>query len=287
VDNKVTKHSGYVYNSKTREGFQKMKAHGIVMPPFRIEDTVTNLLTNHYDRLITKIEQAAKGMAYLEKAIGDSTEEYRWNLQDSMLGSIPSDKEKLARQLAIQLDKAQLSFFDNFVDDAPPRVGLAVQFALDKDEVFQARLDGLMEKFLENSLERVTHEENTLKSAFLMDLNDYVLGKSKDLNGLKGVIDAMKETSVREARFFARDQFARLNKAMTTTSLEQAGAIYGEVITVGDGRVRLTHRAINHHVYRLDDLPNELSEYLCRCGVVPRFDYHGKVYRSDGTSYSV
>ncbi len=249
-----------------------MKRHGIVMPPFRIEDTVTKLLTNHYDRLITKIEQAAKGMAYLEKAVGDSGEEYRWNLQESMLGSIPADKEKLARQLALQLDKAQLSFFDSFVDDAPERVGLAVQFALDKDEVFQSRLDGLMETFLKNSLERVEKEENFLKSSFLMDLNDYILGKSKDLNSLKSVIAAMKETSTREARFFARDQFARLNKAMTVTSIEQAGAKRVRWMTVGDGRTRPTHRALNGKVFDINNIPDEQHDFNCRCSFYPLFD---------------
>jgi SPP1 gp7 family putative phage head morphogenesis protein len=272
ADEKVTKHSGYVYNSKTREGFQRMKRHGIVMPPFRIEDTVTKLLTNHYDRLISRIEKAAKGLAYLEKAVADSTEEYRWNLQDSFLGSIPADKEKLARQLAIQLDKAQLSFFDSFVDDAPQRVGIAVQFALDKDEVFQSRLDGLMETFLKNSIERVEREENFLKSSFLMDLNDYVLGKSKDLNSLKSVIEAMRETSTREARFFARDQFARLNKAMTVTSIEQAGAKKVQWWTCQDGRVRATHAALNKKMFDLDNLPDEINDYGCRCGLVPVFD---------------
>lgn len=272
ADEKVTKHSGYVYNSKTREGFQRMKRHGIVMPPFRIEDTVTKLLTNHYDRLISRIEKAAKGLAYLEKAVADSTEEYRWNLQDSFLGSIPADKEKLARQLAIQLDKAQLSFFDSFLDDAPQRVGLAVQFALDKDQVFQSRLDGLMETFLKASLERVEKEENFLKSAFLMDLNDYILGKSKDMNSLKDVMNAMRETSVREARFFARDQFARLNKAMTVTSLETAGAKRVQWLTVGDGRVRPTHAALNKKIFDINNIPEEQHDYNCRCGLVPVFD---------------
>ena len=254
-----------------------MKRHGIVMPPFRIEDTVTKLLTNHYDRLITKIEQAAKGLAYLEKAVGDSAEEYRWNLQDSMLGSIPSDKEKLARQLAIQLDKAQLSFFDSFLDDAPPRVSLAVQFALDKDEVFQSRLDGLMETFLKASIERVEKEENFLKSAFLMDLNDYILGKSKDLKSLKDVMAAMKETSVREARFFARDQFARLNKAMTVTSIKQAGADKVEWMPVGDGRTRHTHKKdtmkakYGSLIFDINNLPDEANDYNCRCGLIPVF----------------
>jgi SPP1 gp7 family putative phage head morphogenesis protein len=271
TNQKTTKHSGYVYNSKTREGFQKMKRHGIVMPPFRIEDTVTRILTSHFDRLIDKIGKAARGMALLEKVVGDS-EEYLWNLQDSFLQSIPSDKEKLAEQLETQIDKAQLSFFDSFLDDAPDRVSLAVQFALDKDEVFQSRLDGLMEKFLKNSLERVEREENFLKSAFLMDLNDYILGKSKDLSSLKTVIEAMKETSVREARFFARDQFARLNKAMTITSLEQAGARKVEWMSVHDGRTRPSHKALDGKIFDITAIPKEANDYNCRCGLAPVFD---------------
>ena len=270
TDQKTTKHSGYVYNSKTREAFQKMKRHGIVMPPFRIEDTVTKILTSHFDRLIDKISQAARGMALLEKAVGDSGE--LWNLQDSFLNSIPSDKKKLAEQLEKQLDKAQLSFFDSFLEDAPERVSIAVQFALDKDEVFQSRLDGLMERFLKNSIERVGREENFLKSAFLMDLNDYILGKSKDLSSLKSVIEAMKETSVREARFFARDQFARLNKAMTITSIEQAGAKKVRWMSVHDGRTRPSHKALDGKTFDINAIPPEANDYNCRCGLYPVFD---------------
>ena len=151
----MTKHSGYVYNNKTKEGFQKMKRQGIILPPFRIEDNVTKLLTNHYDRLIKKIEETAKGLKHLENVVMDSNELFIASLQEAMLQAITSDKKKLAVALSKQLADAKRQFFTNFIEDAPDKVALPVAFALDKDEVFQERIDGLMEHYLGISLERI------------------------------------------------------------------------------------------------------------------------------------
>ena len=110
-----------------------------------------------------------------------------------------------------------------------------------------------------------------MKSSFLEGLTDFILGKSDSLEGLKSVIEAMKLTSVHQSRFFARDQFAKLNKAMTITSLEQAGASHVEWITVKDGRTRPTHKALNGHIFPIDAIPEEQHDYNCRCGLLPVF----------------
>lgn len=270
---KTTKHSGYVYGPKTKKGFERMRRHGIVLPPFRIEDKVTRLLTNHYDRLIDKLSKAAKGALLIEGVTMDSVySEIVAKLQDALIRAISADKKKLAKQIGQQLSLAQKHFFDDFIDDASDKVSIRIQFALDKDSVFQQKMAGLHEYYLKSAMERIENEENWLKSAFLMELTDYTLGKSADLESLKDVIVAMQKTSQREARGFARDQFARFNKAMTVSSLNQAGATHVRWMTVGDGRVRATHRALNNKVFPINAIPEEQHDYNCRCSFFPLFN---------------
>jgi len=102
----MVKRSGYIYNKKTSPGFQKMKRQGIVMPPFRIEDDVTRLLTGHYDRLIKKVDQVIRSVKLMEKATTGKTTfkllneittdslfgEIMGQIQDAILRSIPSDR---------------------------------------------------------------------------------------------------------------------------------------------------------------------------------------------------
>jgi len=293
----IHKQSGYIYNKRTASGFKRMKAQGIVMPPFRIEDDVTRLLTGHYDRLLTKMEQAIKSVRLMEKVTTDSVysrittdglyQEIMGQMQDALLRSIGSDKEKLEKRLRFFLSASQDHFFENFLDDADDRVKIGVSFALDKDEVFQQRIDFLMNDYLGMALARIKGEEDDLKNKFLKGLTEYALGNTPDLESIRDVMEEMKETSVHRARFFARDSFARLNKSLSLASFHAADAQYVEVWTVGDGRVRPTHKLLNHRIYRLDDLPEELNEYNCRCCYVVVWDYHGKVWRSDGSFYFV
>lgn len=286
-EQKTTKHSGYVYNSKTKAGFQRMKRQGIVMPPFRIEDSVTRLLTGHYDRLLTKMAQAIKSVRMMEKVTIDSKyrqtkrlvagnlttdglyQEIMGQLQDAILRSVGSDKEKLEKKLRFFLKASQDHFFENFLEDADEKVRLRVEFALDKDEVFQQRMSFLIQDYLDVSLKRITWEENHLKNEFLRQLTDFALGNSPDLESIKAVMEKMKETSVREARFFARDQFARLNKSLTLASFSQAEVKMVQWLTVGDGRVRPTHKALNRKYFPMNNLPEEMHDYNCRCAMVP------------------
>jgi SPP1 gp7 family putative phage head morphogenesis protein len=279
----MVKRSGYIYSKRTSSGFQKMKRQGIVMPPFRIEDDVTRLLTGHYDRLLTKMEQAIKSVRLMEKVTTDSRrittdglyQEIMGQMQDALLRSIGSDKEKLEKRLRFFLSASQDHFFENFLDDADDRVKIGVSFALDKDEVFQQRLDYLMNDYLSRSLERIKGEEDDLKNKFLKGLTEYALGNTPDLESIRDVMEEMKETSVHRARFFARDQFARLNKSLTLASLNAAGVEKMQWIPVGDGRTRETHKTksikkkYGSDIFPFNSPPEEKDDYNCRCALVP------------------
>ena len=271
----VTRKAGYIYSKRTAPGFKKMKAQGIVMPPFRIEDSVTKLLTGHYDRLLTKMEQAIKSVRIMERVTTDSIttdglyQEIMGQMQDALLRSIGSDKEKLEKRLRFFLSASQDHFFENFLDDADERVKIRVSFALDKDEVFQQRLDYLMNDYLGTALARIKGEEDDLKNKFLRGLTEYALGNTPDLESIRDVMEEMKETSVHRARFFARDSFARLNKSLTLASFDSADVKRVQWLTVGDGRVRPTHKELNKKVFSINAIPEEQHDYNCRCALVP------------------
>ena len=264
------KQSGYIYNKNTAKGFKRMKSQGIVLPPFRIEDDVTRLLTGHYDRLLNKLQTAIKSVTAMDRVTNDSLFDIvTGQMQDILLRSISGDKEKLKKRLRELLHASQNHFFDNFLDDADDTVKIRVSFALDKDEVFQQRLDFMMNDYLGRSLERIKGEEDDLKSAFLKGLTEYALGNAPDLESIRGVMEEMKETSVHRARFFARDQFARLNKSLAMASFQAADVEKVQWWTVGDGRVRPTHRALNKKIFPINDVPDEIHDYNCRCALVP------------------
>jgi len=273
----VTRKAGYLYTKRTAPGFARMKRQGIVMPPFRIEDSVTRLLTGHYDRLLSKMEQAIRSVRIMEKVTTDSHrittdglyQEIMGQMQDALLRSIGSDKEKLEKRLRFFLSASQDHFFENFLDDADEKVKIRVSFALDKDEVFQQRLDYLMNDYLGTALARIKGEEDDLKNKFLRGLTEYALGNTPDLESIRDVMEEMKETSVHRARFFARDQFARLNKSLTLASFDSADVKRVQWLTVGDGRVRPTHKALNKKVFPINDIPEEQHDYNCRCALVP------------------
>ena len=278
----VTRVAGYLYSKRTAPGFQKMKRQGIVMPPFRIEDEVTQLLTGHYDRLISKLSQAIKSVSMMERATTDSKmttdgfyQEIMGQMQDVLLRSVTGDKEKLEKRLRQLLSASEDHFFENFLDDADDRVKIRVEFALDKDQVFQQRIDFLMNDYLGKSLERIKGEEDELKNAFLRGLTEYALGKTPDLESIRDVMAEMKETAVNRARFFARDQFARLNKSLTLASFDAADVKRMQWIPVGDGRTRETHKTksikkkYGSDIFPLDSPPEEMRDYNCRCAFVP------------------
>lgn len=272
----MVKRSGYIYNKSTSKGFARMKRNGIVLPPFRIEDDVTRLLTGHYDRLINKVDQVIRSMRLMDRATTDSRitndglfSEIMGQIQDAILRSIPSDKEKTAKRLNELLYASQDHFFTNFLDDADDTVKIRVSFALDKDEVFQQRIDYLMKDYLGKSLERIKGEEDNLKSEFLKKLTSFMLGETPDLESIRDVMAQMKETAVNRARFFARDQFARLNKSLAMASFKQADVEYVQWWTVGDGRVRPTHKALNKKIFPINDVPDEIHDYNCRCALTP------------------
>jgi SPP1 gp7 family putative phage head morphogenesis protein len=67
----------------------------------------------------------------------------------------------------------------------------------------------------------------------------------------------------------ARDQMQRFNKACTLSTFRSAGVTKVKWVTVGDIRVRKSHKALNGQIFDVNNLPKEVDDYNCRCGLVP------------------
>lgn len=87
------------------------------------------------------------------------------------------------------------------------------------------------------------------------------------------------------ARFIARDQMAKLNAQITKQQQTDAGITEYVWRTVGDARVRDSHRHLNGKRFKYSDPPvvdaktgrraNPGEDYQCRCVALPVFDIDG------------
>ncbi len=87
------------------------------------------------------------------------------------------------------------------------------------------------------------------------------------------------------ARFIARDQMAKLNAQITQRQQTDAGITEYVWRTVGDARVRESHRHLNGKRFKYSDPPvvdtktgrraNPGEDYQCRCVALPVFDIEG------------
>ena len=165
-------------------------------------------------------------------------------------------------------------FFQEFYEDADDTtIKLLTVFRLNKADVFESRIDTIKELYLDNAIKRIVGEQNDLKSQFLQKLTDWVSGKEESLN-VSSLVSQMKRTAVNEARFFARDQFCKLNKAVLIASFKAAGVKIVRLITCHDNAVRPEHRLWDNKVYAIDNIPEAwFTDYNCRCGAIPESYY--------------
>lgn len=195
-----------------------------------------------------------------------------------LVGARGPDAKALRVRLNTQLVAAQRAWLARLLESGAPRIrGILLQLSLDKDAVFADKLDGLRRLYLDGAVERVLGEQDDLKASFLLRLIDWAEGRAEKLE-VKDLVDEMKETSARRARFFARDQFSRFERSMTLASFEAAEAPYVEVFNSNDIKVRPSHRNApegwGRMIYTRAGLEADprWKDYNCRCGFVPRYE---------------
>ena len=186
------------------------------------------------------------------------------------------DQEELARldeQFTGDIErifkKEQKNYLERLLDDADGKTKRILQsFTIDKKKFFDDNMDEVRRLYVQNSLERIDWEQEDIKRAILKRITDYAMNQTDELK----LDDLTKDAFNRGdhlARLFARDQMARFNKACTLATFRSAGVTKVQWLTANDGRVRKTHRMLNKRIFDVDNLPEEINDYNCRCGLVP------------------
>lgn len=186
------------------------------------------------------------------------------------------DQEELARldeqfssDIERILKKEQKNYLERLLDDADGKTKRILQsFTIDKKKFFDDNMDEVRRLYVQNSLERIDWEQEDIKRAILKRITDYAMNRTDELK----LDDLTKDAFNRGdhlARLFARDQMARFNKACTLATFRSAGVTKVQWLTANDGRVRETHRMLNKKIFDVDNLPKEINDYNCRCGLVP------------------
>lgn len=186
------------------------------------------------------------------------------------------DQEELARldeQFSGDIErifkKEQKNYLGRLLDDADGKTKRILQsFTIDKKKFFDDNMDEVRRLYVQNSLERIDWEQEDIKRAILKRITDYAMNRTDELK----LDDLTKDAFNRGehlARLFARDQMARFNKACTLATFRSAGVTKVQWLTANDGRVRRTHRILNKRIFDVDNLPEEINDYNCRCGLVP------------------
>ena len=302
ADKKVTRHSGYLYSPGTAEGFKRMQRLGVPRPALKIENKLTKRLTAVYKTLLRKMLKDFKTLSQqhagltIDGAEEDNLEALLAFFDEKALTANEEiaeaqnrlDANEVAAELSSQWEQAsdiqeatiekllrptlrenQHDFNKKFREDTSDRMDAIIRsFSINKRELYQQNMDQLLDLYLKNSIQRIKGEEDYLKKIFLQKVNDYVTGKSDSLK-IKEVVAHLAEHSEHMARFFARDQLARLNKATTLANFTNAGVTKVKWITSHDIRVRESHRKLDGKIFNIKELPPEIDDYNCRCGLIP------------------
>lgn len=292
----VTRVGGYIYGPKTRHGFLRMARLGIPRPPFALEKKIAETLKRHFKEQIKdmvvefiqegrKLLQARRGDVLVSDGIeddipgwGDMDQANRQEIINSIHAALASrwyleavqlDPE-IAREWFEKVLAADASdFYKHFLQDAGGAMkGKLAAISIDKRLIFTEDIAEEMRKFIEDGRQRVSWENWDLKQAFLKALENYVTGKS-DTFSMRDVVNKLGKQAMRKGRFFARDQMARFNKALTLTTFRNAGVTKVKWMTCGDSRVRESHRLLNGKIFPIDAIPEEKDDYNCRCGLIP------------------
>ena len=243
------------YSKNTARGFPRMRRLGVVLPPFRIEQSVAAIVGMFMQTFLQKA--SARVMVDQIKKVNDSLQDIVDYLHELLTGIKPSSYEGLEKYLGPKFEEAVRYFFHDFIEDAPQHIGAGIQFSLDKDEVFKGRIEGIRKWYLNEAIERVIGGQDEMRKRFIKKVATWIEVEGSDLAGLSELLGQIEQEGQKFSRFFARDQFARFNRALTLSSLDEAGFSKVEWVTMGDSRVRSTHKRLNGKTFDIDNLPQE------------------------------
>lgn len=177
--------------------------------------------------------------------------------------------DDLDHEMADIFQECQTDFLKKLMSDADLTTSNIIStFSIDKQQLYNDNMREIRRLYLDNARVRIIGEQDILKKMFLQALDDYITGRTSTLN-IKTATDGLLARSKNMSQFFARDQMARLNKATTLATFKAAGITKFKWITCHDVRVRASHKKLDGQIFDIDSPPPELSDYNCRCGIVP------------------
>lgn len=283
-----------------------MKRQGIPRPLFSIEDKLATILKSRYRALARKLLKDLRAqcrasnitldaapeddsLESLLKFFDEMKTEYEKQQEENekMIGRVnlntvantlehqwleeepEEETEYFVKKMDDVLKTEQKDYLKRLLGDADGKTAQILQsFAIDKKQFFEENMAAVRKLYLDNSIQRIRYEEEDIKRRILQKIIDYATGKSDELNLTDLVKEAYTSTD-HLARLFARDQMQRFNKACTLSTFRSAGVTKVKWVTVGDVRVRKSHKALNGQIFDVNNLPKETDDYNCRCGLVP------------------
>lgn len=295
--------NGYIYSPKTKAGFLRMKRMGIPRPLFSIQDRLQRVLFARYKVLIRKLlkdlkKQLVQNNITLDSAPEDDSLEALMKFfeeegkklaeeNEKMIGRInlntiantletqwlqeeqPEETGQFVQTVENIFKTEQEDYLGRLFEDADDKTRkLIISYSIDKEKFFEQNLENIRRLYLNNSLERIKGEEDYIKRKILGRIIDYAEGRSDKLK-LDDLSKEAYETGQNITRLFARDQMQRFNKACTLSTFQNAGVTKVKWVTSNDGRVRKSHKELNGKIFDVRNLPPEVDDYNCRCGLVP------------------
>lgn len=238
-----------------------------------LEDLI-EFFTRKGEELKKESEEIANRM---RMGAAENTLKHKWNEENKE----PVISETAKKEVAGLLKKEQADYMERLLKDAGAKLNKVIaSFSLDKDAIFQRNLDNLRILYLDNTVQRIGWEQDYIKRKMLERINDYVEGRSARLE-FDDLTKMAYKAGDNMARLFARDQMQRFNKALTLSTFTDAGVTKVKWVTCHDARVRrrsyvdkngVFHRAhteLDGQIFGIKNLPVEIDDYNCRCGLVP------------------
>lgn len=290
MENKGTRRNGYIYSKGTQQGFIRMQRQGIPKPLFSIEDRLYRILKGKYQQIVKKIisdfreKIKTSGITSAVLTIDADSDDAKRIQEEAEKKALLSTaaynlesewEEEPIPDLAFEHRLADIimwnreNYAKRLYKDASPIMQIKIKnFSIDKNKLYERNLEEIEQLYLNNAMARIFGTENLLKHKFISKINDYVTGKTDKLE-ISTLVEELNNSAGHMARFFARDQLARLNKATTLATFKAAKVTKVKWVTTHDVRVRDTHKKLDGQIFDINYLPPEIDDFNCRCGLVP------------------
>jgi len=236
-------------------------------PPKKNEDETLNDLLDFFEKMRKESENESKKIAnQANMAAAENTLKHKWEEGDSVSqAKTEATREKLGKMLEKEKDEYLARLFNDAGDKMQQ---VLTTFTIDKQKVFNDNMEALKNLYLDNSIQRLGWEQDDIKRRMLERIHAYVLGEADRLE-FDDLMKLAYSWGNNLARLFARDQMQRFNKALTLSTFTSAGVTKIKWVTSHDIRVRESHRRLDGQIFDINNLPEEIDDYNCRCGLVP------------------